>query len=206
MYMKKISTIITSFVAATLLISACSTNKHLTIEKDQVKKESTSTSTTSYVKKKDGSIVFYNTLELKKGIFSSPHLLADGKIKIMPSEIVTYQNDAHFAVSQNTFSSGRKSYVAVKTLPGFAVRIVKGKLNIYCKQYFNGRAAIDEFYIQAGTEGKIFLYSPQLMKELIKDNDVALNYFNQLEDMNDDSKKLQTTAIIYNNGMFMSKN
>ena len=206
MYMKKISTIFTSFVAGTILISSCSTNKIMTIDKDQVKHELTNTSSTSFVKKKDGTIVFYNSLELKKGVFTSPHLLANGKIKIMPSEIVSYQNQDHYAVSQNTFSNGRKSFVAVKTLPGFGVRVVKGKLNIYCKQYFNGRAAIDEFYIQAGNEGKIYLYSPELMKELIRDNNVALNYFNQLEDLNDYSKKLQTTAEIYNNGMLMSKN
>jgi len=204
--MKKISTIFTSFVAATLLMSSCSTNKILSIDKDQVKKELTNTSSASFVKKKDGTIVFYNSLELKKGVFTSPHLLANGKIKIMPSEIVSYQNQDHYAVSQNTFSNGRKSFVAVKTLPGFGVRVVKGKLNIYCKQYFNGRAAIDEFYIQTGNEGKIYLYSPELMKELIRDNNVALNYFNQPEDLNDYSKKLQTTAEIYNNGMLMSKN
>ena len=206
MYMKKISTIFTSFVAGTLLISSCSTNKIMTIDKDQVKKELTNTPSTSFVKKKDGTIVFYNSLELKKGVFTSPHLLANGKIKIMPSEIVSYQNQDHYAVSQNTFSNGRKSFVATKTLPGYGVRVVKGKLNIYCKQYFNGRAAIDEFYIQAGNDGKIYLYSAELMKDLIKDNNVALNYFNQLEDLNDYSKKLQTTAEIYNNGMLMSKN
>lgn len=204
--MKKISTIFASFVAGTLLISSCSTNKIMTNDKDQVKKEMSNTLSTSFVKKKDGTIVFYNSIELKKGVFTSPHLLANGNIKIMPSEIVSYQNQDHYAVSQNTFSNGRKSYVAVKTLPGFAVRVVKGKLNIYCKQFFNGRAAIDEFYIQAGNEGKIYLYSPELMKELIKDNNVALNYFNQSEDLNDYSKKLQTTAEIYNNGMLMSKN
>jgi hypothetical protein len=203
--MKKISTILMSFVAGTLLISSCSTNKIMTIDKDQLKKELTNTSSTSFVKKKDGTIVFYNSLDLKKGVFTSPHLLANGKIKIMPSEIVSYQNQDQYAVSQNTFSNGRKSFVAVKTLPGFGVRVVKGKLNIYCKQYFNGRAAIDEFYIQAGNEGKIYLYSPELMKELIRDNNVALNYFNQIEDLNDYSKKLQTTAEIFNNGMLMSK-
>lgn len=206
MYMKKISTIFASFVAGTLLISSCSTNKIMSNDKDQVKKDLRNTSSTSFVKKKDGTIVFYNSLELKKGVFTSPHLLANGKIKIMPSEIVSYQNQDHYAVSQNMFSNGRKSFVAVKTLPGFAVRVVKGKLNIYCKQFFNGRAAIDEFYIQAGNEGKIYLYSPELMKELIKDNNVALNYFIQPEDQNDYSKKLQTTAEIYNNGMLVSKN
>jgi hypothetical protein len=50
---------------------------------------------------------------LKKGVFTSPHLLANGKIKIMPSEIVSYQNQDQYAVSQNTFSNGRKSFVAV---------------------------------------------------------------------------------------------
>ena len=155
---------------------------------------------------KDGKIVYYKTLELKKGVFTSPHLLADGKIKIMPSEIVAYQNNEHYAVSQSTFKSGRKSYVAVETLPGFAVRVVRGKLNIYCKQYFNGRAAIDEFYIQAGTEGKIYVYSPELMKQLIKDNVEALSYFNQTEEEKEFSKKLQATAQLYNNGLLMSKN
>ena len=206
MYMKKISTIFTSFAAATILFSSCSTNKILTSEKNQEIKESKESATSSFVKMKDGKIVYYKTLELKKGVFTSPHLLADGKIKIMPSEIVAYQSNEHYAVSQSTFKSGRKSYVAVETLPGFAVRVVRGKLNIYCKQYFNGRAAIDEFYIQAGTEGKIYVYSPELMKQLIKDNVEALSYFNQSEEEKEFSKKLQATAQLYNNGLLMSKN
>lgn len=206
MYMKKISTIFTSFAAATILISSCSTNKILTSEKNQEIKESKETASSSFVKMKDGKIVYYKTLELKKGVFTSPHLLADGKIKIMPSEIVAYQNNDHYAVSQSSFISGRKSYVAVETLPGFAIRVVRGKLNIYCKQYFNGRAAIDEFYIQAGAEGKIYVYSPELMKQLLKDNVEALSYFNQTEAEKEFSKKLQATAELYNNGMLMSKN
>lgn len=206
MYMKKISTIFTSFAAATILFSSCSTNKILTSEKNQEIKESKETASSSFVKMKDGKIVYYKTIELKKGVFTSPHLLADGKIKIMPSEIVAYQNNDHYAVSQSNFTSGRKSYVAVETLPGFAIRVVRGKLNIYCKQYFNGRAAIDEFYIQAGTEGKIYVYSPELMKQLIKDNVEALSYFNHTEEEKEFSKKLQATAELYNNGMLMSKN
>ena len=206
MYMKKISTIFTSFAAATILISSCSTNKILTSEKNQEIKESKEMTTSSFVKMKDGSIVYYNTLELKKGVFTAPHLLANGKIKIMPSDILAYQNDDHYAVSQKIFSNGRKSNIAKQTLPGFAVRVVRGKLNIYCKQYFNGRAAIDEFYIQAGNEGKIYVYSPELMKQFIKDNQEAFGYFTTPEEKVDFSKKLQTTATIFNNGMLMSKN
>ncbi len=206
MYMKTTKTILSVFVAATIILSSCATNKIAKVQISSEIKESKESTTSTFVKMKDGSIVYYTSLKLVKGVFSAPHLLADGKIKIMPSEIVAYQSEDHYSVSQSTFSSGRKSFVAVETLPGFAVRVVKGKLNIYCKKFFNGRAAINEFYIQSGNDGKIFTYSPELMKKMIQDNQVALTYFNDDKKDSDISKKLQTTAEMYNSTLLMSKN
>lgn len=206
LHMKKINILWAIVTSIILLFTSCSTNKLTTAKLMKNISESETNTFTNFVKKKDGSVVYYKSLELVKGVFSAPHLLADGKIKILPSEIVAYQNENHYAVSQSTFVDGKKSNVAVETLPGFAVRVVYGKLNIYCKKYFNGRAAVDEFYIQSGNDGKIFTYTPELMKRMIQDNQEALTYFNNEKLNSAFPKKLQTTAEMYNNALLMSKN
>lgn len=123
-----------------------------------------------FVKFNDGTVKVYSTLALITGVFTSPHLLADGKIKLLPSQLTAYQNAQHFAISQKTFASGHKTIAAVETLPGFAVRVLKGDINVYVKKYFNGHRAVDEYYVQQGEEGKVFLYDDVTMKGLLTSN------------------------------------
>ena len=205
-HMKKLNIHLGILSAFLLLLASCSTNKLTTAKITKSISESETTTFTNFVKKKDGSVVYYKSLKLVKGAFTAPHLLADNKLKIKPSEILAYQNEDHYAISQTQFVDGKKSNIAVETLPGFAVRVVFGKLNVYCKKYFNGRAAIDEFFIQSGNDGQIFAYTPELMKKMISDNKEALSYFNVELPKDDNQKKLQATAEMYNNAMLVSKN
>jgi hypothetical protein len=194
-----------AFLALTLM-NSCATNKQMLADRDaeiQLSREASAGG--NFVKMKDGTIKQFHSLKLVTGVFTSPHLLADGKKKIPATEILAYQNGDHYAVSQALISNGRRSFVAVETLPGFAVRVVKGKLNLYCKKFFNGRAAVDEFFLQSGADGQIVAYTPELMKNLIRDNQEAFKYFLTGKE-NDISKKLQATAELYNNSQLMSKN
>lgn len=206
-YMKIHQHLIPVALATGILFSSCATSnvQQTEMQKTEASK-SKETSSSVFVQLKDGSIKNYQSLKLVKGVFTTPHLLADGKIKIEASELIAYQNQDHYAISQSLITNGRKSFVAIETLPGFAVRIAKGKLNIYCKKFYNGRAAVDEYFIQEGSNGNIVAYSPELMKNLIKESDEAMNFFSKLKMKDRDmARKLQTTAELYNNTQLMTK-
>jgi hypothetical protein len=66
--------------------------------------------------------------------------------------------------------------------------------------------AVDEYYIQAGDDGKIMTYSPDLMNELVKDNSEALSFFNSKKYKGSVPEKLHATAHLYNNTQLMTKN
>lgn len=153
----------------------------------------------------DGTIREFKALKLVTGVMLRPHLLADGKEKIYADQIKAYQNDGHYAVSQTTFCCGRMSAVASETLPGFAIRIVKGKLNVYRKKYLNGEHAIDEYFVQAGDEGKIMAYSPPVMEELLKDNAEASLFFKSLKESRNVRDKLIAAVYLYNSDQTLSK-
>jgi hypothetical protein len=202
---KMINTLGYSAIIAVLLQS-CAVSKITEFQKVLEAKSSKETFDQPFVKTKDGRIITYKSLELKKGPFSAPHLLADGHIKIQTSMIEAYQTHEHFAISQNQLMGGKKSFVAVDALPGFAVRMVKGRLNVYAKKYFNGSAAVDEYYLQLGQDGNIYVYSPEIMKELIRESDAASNYFGQVSKNERLDAKIQNTAEIFNNNNVTTKN
>lgn len=159
-----------------------------------------------FVELKNGSIKQYTSLELVTGVFKIPHLLADGKIVIKSDEIMAYQNKEHYAISQKKINNLKPSKVAVDALPGFAIRVAKGKLNVYSLKYYNGHNTTHKFYLQAGEDGEILLYTPELLNELVKDSNEAYSYFN---DKNKDAatpNKLLATIDIYNNSKLISKN
>lgn len=193
-------------MSAAILLTSCTSKKLFKTNRLAQYHTAKEMTVTPFVKMKDGSVVHYQTLELVKGVFTAPHLLADGQVRIFADDILAYQNQDHYAISQSTFSSGRKSYIAVETLPGFAIRMTKGKINIFCKKFYNGHAAVDEFFIQSNRDGQIYTYTADLMKVLIQDNDQALAYFNESQKDKDISKTLKTTAEIYNNAMVVSSN
>jgi len=65
---------------------------------------------------------------------------------------------------------------------------------------------VDEYFIQEGSNGNIVAYTPELMKNLIKESDEAMNFFSKLKMKDRDmAKKLQTTAELYNNTQLMTK-
>ncbi len=201
---KNLPNLALAFMASSM-ISSCSTNQISASQRKVEAQNSKEIAAASFVKMNDGTVKVYQSLKLVTGIFTTPHLLADGKFKIEPSSITAYQNNDHYAISQSMIAKGRKSYVAIETLPGFAVRVAKGKLNVYCKKFYNGRAAVDEFFLQSGNEGEILSYTPDLLKTMIKDNHEALTFFTTQKEK-DIAKKLQATADMYNQSQFMSKN
>jgi hypothetical protein len=159
-----------------------------------------------YVVLNDGSVQHYSTLKLVTGVLVTPHLLADNRIVIHAKDIKSYQNGQFYAVSSNSLKTTKKSYVTGEALPGFAVRQVQGKLNVYCRKFYNGSNTVDEFFLQTGNDGEIIAYSTKTMKELLKDNPKALDYYNSKVKISPKSKKLMTTAVIYNTGELLSKN
>ena len=199
--MKNVLNAIVGLVFLTVLNSSCS--KFGSVYKTNPSKASSSS---SFVKLKNGRTVYYNKLEIIKGVFTAPHLLANESIKIKPSEIEAYQIEDLYAVSQKYIMNGHKSAVAVDALPGFAKRVVKGKLNVYCKKYFNGRFATDEFFLQSENDTRIYAYTPELFKKMIEDNEEALKYYHKETVGVDPSKKITNTAEMYNQSAFMTKN
>ncbi len=188
-----------------ILLNSCSSSKNF-IEQHKPEIESAKEGSACFVQMSDGSIKHYSSLKLVTGVFQTPHLIADDSITITSVEIKAYQNNEHYAISQKEFTALKNSYVAVKALPGFAVRVAKGKLNIYSLKFYNGHNTTEKFFLQAGTGGEIAVYTPELMNELVRDNIEAFNFFNDKTKPIAVNKKLMATADIYNNSRFITKN
>lgn len=204
--MKQHSSLFIYAIILAFFSSSCANNKHLLLVKNSVPITSQKNVGQCYVKRTDGSVQYFKSLKLVKGLFKSPHLLADDKIVINASEITAYQNNQHYAVSQNQIIGGKKSFVAVETLPGFAVRLVRGKLNLYRKKYYNGHGSSDEYFIQSGDEGNIIVYNPDSFKGMINDNEIAMSYISEENEKKDLSTYLETVTEIYNITQYVSKN
>jgi len=130
-----------------------------------------------FVEFNDGRVQTYNSLTMRTGVFATPCLMANGNQKLRAKDIRSYQTLTHYAVSQTLFVSGRETAVATEALPGFAVRIAKGRINVYSKKYYNGRVAVDEYFIQKGDHGVIMAYTAETMNLLVKDDPEALDFF-----------------------------
>jgi hypothetical protein len=202
--MKKYILNLCIFSSVVIALSSCAVNQALVKQLQHELKSSKELPGSSFVTYKNGTTVYYSKLQLKKGIFTTPHLLADDKIVIKSSEIIAYQNEAHYAISQTLFVNGRKSFVSKETLPGFATRIVKGKLNVYSKPYFYGHGSVDEYFIQSNNDGKIYAYSPVQLKQLIQENETALNYFIEAASETETPNLIVQTADIFNNQSVVS--
>jgi hypothetical protein len=188
-------------------LGSCATTQNSVIQPKTATEETNEFSASCYVVKNDGSTQQFTSLRLVTGVLITPHLLADNKTVIEAKDVLAYSDGRRFAVSQKLLNTKRTSYVAVETLPGFAVRITQGKLNIYSRKYYNGATAVTEYFIQPGDEGEILAYTPAAMKELIKDNNLAADYFNSKVKVSPRAKKLLVTANMYNNpGQYLSKN
>ena len=159
-----------------------------------------------FVVMKDGTIKQYTSLELVTGIFKTPHLLADGSITITASDIKAYQDKNLYAISQKEFTTLKPSKVAVEALPGFAVRIAQGRLNVYSLKFYNGHNTSEKLFIQSGDSGQIAAYTPELLNDLIKDNQEVYSYFNASDKSTTAIKKMLTTVEMYNTSRLISKN
>lgn len=198
--MKRTIPVILSFLAL-FNLSSCSSTKMTTAERKTALQNSKE-SGECFVQLADGTIKNYTSLKLVTSIYKSPHLLADGKIKIYPHEIMSYQNKNHFAVYAGGFSlGGHKSNIASETLPGFAVRIASGHLNVYIKKYKVNDRVVDEYFLQEGN-GQVLVYSPELMDALIKNSPEALDFFNNNRKRIKLTKQLKLTASIFNDAYF----
>jgi hypothetical protein len=192
---------------ALILFSSCATSKDSVLQpKNDAESSKEATSSSCYVILNSGSTQHYSTLKLVTGVLVTPHLLADNKIVIKAKDIKAYQDNKRYAVSQKLLATKKGSYVATETLPGFAVRILKGKLNVYCRKYYNGNNSVEEYFLQSGDDGEIVPYSTELMNQLVKDNPKASDYYNSKIKISPKSKKLLATADIYNSSQLISKN
>ena len=187
-------------------MQSCAVSSASTIEDVPASTTSKETNSQCYVEMKDGTIHHFKSLKLVTGIFTSPHLLANGKEKINAGNIKAYQNADHYAISQDQFKDNVRSKSAVETLPGFAVRIAQGKLNVYCKKYFNGSATAEQLFVQKEEGGEIFAFTPDVMAGLLKDYPEAAEFFEASKKMTPVSKRLQATVNKMNKEQFLSKN
>ena len=79
-------------------------------------------------------------------------------------------------------------------------------MNVYFRKFYNGNNSVEEYFLQQGNDGAIVAYSSNAMKEMLKDNAKALEYYNSNAKVSPKSKKILAAAELYNNGDFFSKN
>ena len=188
-----------------LLLNSCTVTKN-SIEQYNAPIEDPKKEILCFVQMKDGTVKNYSTLKLITGVFKTPHLLADGNTIIKAEEIKAYQNKEHYAVSQKEFTDAKQSYVAKDALPGFAVRIAAGKINVYSLKFYNGHNTTEKLFLQAGDDGQIAACTTELMSELVKDNNDAYAFFNDKNKTAILTKKILATVEIYNTPGDVSKN
>ena len=203
--MKKQLQLLVAIGCSVTLMQSCAVSAVSSADKDAAVKPTKETNASCFVEMKDGSIRHFKSLKLVTGVFSSPHLLADGKEKISSADIKAYQSAQHYAISQDMFKDNIRSKSAVETLPGFAVRIASGKLNIYCKKYFNGSGTAEQLFVQEG-DGAIMAFTPEVMGSLLKDHPEASDFFQANKKMTPVSKRLQATVALMNRQQMLSKN
>ncbi len=204
--MKKLIPAIAMLFCVVILLNSCAvSNNSAGIQKTDVANPGKSQNL-CFIQLNDGSIKHYSSLKMVTGIFTAPHLVADDKLVINTKDIMAYQDDQQYAVSPKILTTTKNSLVAADALPGFAVKVVSGKLNVYCRKYYNGANAVEEYFLQNGNDGYIVAYTKEVMKSMLKEDAKALEYFNSKTKISPKSKKLLTAVEMYNTGEFLSKN
>ena len=204
--MKQFIHSITVFCSIVIMLNSCAVGKNAV---DAPKAEAESKSEIPglcFVQMNDGSIKQYASLKLVTGVLKTPHLLADNKVIINSKDIMAYQSNRHYAVAAKILTSTKKGNVAVETLPGFAVKVISGKLNVYSRKYYNGANTVDEYFLQSGNDGYIIAYTKDVLKGMLKEDAKALEYFNSKSKVLPKSKKLIATVEMYNNSQMVTKN
>ena len=159
-----------------------------------------------FIQLNNGTFKQFSTLKLVTGILKTPHLLADGKEVINAKDIIAYQNSVHYAVSPKNLTSLKSGNVSVETLPGFAVKIMSGKLNVYSRKYYNGANTAEEFFLQSGNDGFIISYSKKALNSLLKEDAKATAFFNSRVKVISGSKKILAAIEMYNSSQLMTRN
>lgn len=194
------------YISCFIAFSSCNSSKESMAQRKADIRQSKEQTPSCFVQMNDGTIKNYTTLKLVTRVLKAPYLLADGNTRIGANDIKAYQNQDHYAISQKKIVSGHKTYVATETLPGFAIRIVKGKINVYTKKYFNGTNSIDEYFVQKGDDGQILAYTAETMNLLVKDDAEALDFFVSKRYNTPKSKRDPATASFFNNNPSVTRN
>ena len=194
-------------ICVALLVNSCATGKNSVVIPQPVTEKQTddvaSKKSDCYIVMNDGTVRKYHKLKLVTGILSTPYLLADGEAKILPTDIIAYKDANFYAISQREFFYSSKTLVAKNVLPGFAVRELKGDVNVYSLQYFNGSNTYKKFFLQKGNDGTIMPYSKQLLKDYAINNMEVKNFITKKK-----AKQKNLIAVVenYNNAISVSKN
>jgi hypothetical protein len=204
--MKNFIPAIAVLVSTGILLNSCAVSKNSIAQQQTETKTVNETSAGCFVQMNDGSIKQFTTLKLVTGVLTTPHLLGDGKVVINSKEIIAYQNDKHYAVSAKILTSKKSANVSVETLPGFAVKVLSGKLNVYCRKYYNGASTSDEYFLQNGNDGYIIAYSKDVLKTMLKEDAKASEFFNSKAKVSPKAKKILTAVEMYNSSQLMTKN
>ena len=194
-------------ICVALLVNSCATGK----KNIEISRPTTEEPTHNVVSKKsdyyvvlnDGTIKKYGKIKLVTGILTTPYLEADGEIKILPTQIKAYKDENHFAISQKEFYGKNKTHVATEVLPGFAVKELKGEVNVYSLQYFNGSNTYKKFFLQKGEDGMILPYSASLLKEYAGNDTEIKNFITKKKTK---QKDLLVFIENYNNSKSLTRN
>lgn len=203
--MKKQLLLLVAIGCTGIFMQSCAVSSIAQMDKEAAANPSKENNAECFVEMKDGNIRYFKNLKLVTGVFTSPHLLADGKEKISAADIKAYQSTKHYAVSQEIFKDNIRSKSAVETLPGFATRIAKGKLTIYCKKYYNGTGTAEQLFIQK-EDGEIMEFTTDIMNSLLKDHPEASQFFQNSKKITPVSKRLQATIALLNKEPLLSRN
>ena len=203
--MKKALPAVAALLCAAIFNSCAVSNNTVAVTDPQVEYPN-ETSRSCFVQFNDGTVKQYSSLKLVTGVLTTPHLLADNKIVLNTKDIAAYQDKKYYAVSSKLLTSNKKSQVAVDALPGFAIKILSGKLNVYSRKYYNGGNTVEEFFLQSGNDGFIIAYSKDALKAMLKDDNKALELFNSRTKVSPWSKKILAAVELYNNGQMITRN
>ena len=194
-------------ICVALLVNSCSAGKNsIILSQPTVEREADEPDAKNaecYVEMNDGTIKKFSKIKLVTGILTTPYLVADGELKILPTQIKAYKDANNYAISQKEFYNKNKTHVAVNVLPGFAVRELKGEVNVYSLEYFNGSNRYKKFFLQKGYDGEILPYTAELLKEYAGNNIEIKKFVTKKKTK---QKDLLVVIENYNNSKSLSKN
>lgn len=202
--MKKIPAI--AVLVAIITLNSCAVSKNSADPQQTPSKVLSEPLAGCFVQLNDGTIKQFTSLKLVTGILTTPHLLGDGKVVIDSKDIIAYQDAKQYAVSSKILTGRKSAAVSAEALPGFAVKVLSGKLNLYCRKYYNGTNTSEEYFVQNGNDGYIIACSKDVLGSMLKDDINALAFFNSKTKASSKSKKIVAVVELYNKGQMMTKN